>query len=88
MTGKVSPYKKGLGPFPGEIYHLPYPSETTGVTVEDTLKAMNFLFAADIEPERIAAVIIEPIQGEGGFHVPRPHYSKRSRSYARSTASC
>lgn len=72
MTGKVSPYKKGLGPFPGEIYHLPYPSETTGVTVEDTLKAMNFLFAADIEPERIAAVIIEPIQGEGGFHVPPP----------------
>ena len=72
MTGKVSPYKKGLGPFPGEIYHLPYPSETTGVTVADTLKALHFLFAADIEPERIAAVIIEPIQGEGGFHVAPP----------------
>lgn len=72
MTGKVAPYKKGLGPFPGEIYHLPFPSETTGVSVEDTLKAMNFLFAADIEPERIAAVIIEPIQGEGGFHVAPP----------------
>ena len=72
MTGKVSPYKKGLGPFPGEIYHLPYPSETTGVSVEDTLKAMHFLFAADIEPERIAAIIIEPIQGEGGFHVAPP----------------
>lgn len=72
MTGKVTPYKKGLGPFPGEIYHLPYPSETTGVTVEDKLKALNFLFAADIEPERIAAVIIEPIQGEGGFHVAPP----------------
>ena len=72
MTGKVAPYKKGLGPFPGEIYHLPFPSETTGVTVEDTLKALGFLFAADIEPERIAAVIIEPIQGEGGFHVAAP----------------
>ena len=72
MTGKVAPYKKGLGPFPGEIYHLPYPSETTGVSVDDTLKAMDFLFAADIEPERIAAVIIEPIQGEGGFHVAPP----------------
>ena len=72
MTGKVSPYKKGLGPFPGEIYHLPYPSETTGVTVEDTLRALDFLFAADVEPERIAAFIIEPVQGEGGFHVPDP----------------
>lgn len=72
MTGKVSPYKKGLGPFPAEIYHLPYPSETTGVTVADTLKALAFLFAADIEPERIAAFIIEPVQGEGGFHVAPP----------------
>jgi len=74
MTGKVSPYKKGLGPFPAEIYHLPYPSETTGVTVEDTMKALNFLFAADIEPERIAAFIIEPVQGEGGFHSPPPEF--------------
>jgi 4-aminobutyrate aminotransferase/(S)-3-amino-2-methylpropionate transaminase len=68
MTGKVSPYKKGLGPFPGDIYHLPYPSTSTGVTVDDTLKALNFLFAADVEPERIAAFILEPVQGEGGFH--------------------
>ena len=74
MTGKVSPYKKGLGPFPGEIYHLPYPSPTTGVSVEETLKALNFLFAADIEPERIAAFIIEPVQGEGGFHSPPPEF--------------
>ena len=72
MTGKVAPYKKGLGPFPGDIYHLPFPSETTGVTVEDTLKALSFLFAADVEPERIAAIIVEPIQGEGGFHVAPP----------------
>lgn len=72
MTGKVSPYKKGLGPFPAEVYHLPYPSETTGVTLAETLKALDFLFTADIEPERIAAFIVEPIQGEGGFHTPDP----------------
>ena len=72
MTGKVSPYKRGLGPFPGDIYHLPYPSESTGVTVEDTLKALDFLFAADVEPERISAFIIEPVQGEGGFHSAPP----------------
>jgi 4-aminobutyrate aminotransferase / (S)-3-amino-2-methylpropionate transaminase / 5-aminovalerate transaminase len=72
MTGKVSPYKKGLGPFPGEIYHLPLPSTTTGYTIEDTRRALQLLFAADLEPERIAAFIVEPIQGEGGFHEPDP----------------
>lgn len=74
MTGKVAPYKKGLGPFPPEVYHLPYPSETTGVSVWDTLKALSFLFAADLEPERVAAIIIEPIQGEGGVHVAPPEF--------------
>jgi 4-aminobutyrate aminotransferase/(S)-3-amino-2-methylpropionate transaminase len=72
MTGKVNPYKRGLGPFPAEIYHLPLPSTSNGVTLDDTLRAMDFLFAADIEPERIAAFIIEPVQGEGGFHMPHP----------------
>jgi 4-aminobutyrate aminotransferase/(S)-3-amino-2-methylpropionate transaminase len=72
MTGKVNPYKRGLGPFPAEIYHLPLPSTSNGVTLDDTLRAMDFLFAADVEPERIAAFIIEPVQGEGGFHMPDP----------------
>lgn len=68
MTGKVSPYKKGLGPFPSDIYHVPYPADSTGASVADTLRALDFLFYADVEPERIAAFIIEPVQGEGGFH--------------------
>lgn len=68
MTGKVAPYKKGFGPFPSDIYHLPYPAFSTGVSVADTLKALEFLFAAAIEPERVAAFILEPVQGEGGFH--------------------
>lgn len=72
MTGKVHPYKAGLGPFPGEIYHLPYPSPTNGVTVADTVKALEHLFAASIEPARIAAFILEPVQGEGGFHAADP----------------
>lgn len=72
LTGKVSPYKKGLGPFPGEIYHLPMPSPTNGIAMGDTLRALDLLFASDIEPERIAAFIIEPVQGEGGFHAPDP----------------
>lgn len=72
MTGKVNPYKKGLGPFPSHIYHVPLPSLTNGVSLAESLRALDFLFAADIEPEGIAAFIIEPVQGEGGFHTPDP----------------
>ena len=72
MTGKVNPYKKGLGPFPAGIYHLPLPSETNGVSIDETRRAMDFLFAADVEPEQIAAFIVEPVQGEGGFHMADP----------------
>jgi 4-aminobutyrate aminotransferase/(S)-3-amino-2-methylpropionate transaminase len=68
MTGKTLPYKRGFGPFPPEIYHLPFPVEHHGVSVEDSLRALDFLFRADIEPSRVAAIIIEPIQGEGGFY--------------------
>lgn len=69
LTGKVAPYKKGFGPFPGEVYHLPFPMPMHGVTVEDTVSALEQLFRADIEPERVAAIIIEPVQGEGGFYI-------------------
>lgn len=69
LTGKVSPYKTGFGPFPGEIYHVPFPSDLQGITVEDTVKALECLFKADIDPQRVAAIIIEPVQGEGGFNV-------------------
>ncbi len=69
LTGKTLPYKRLFGPFPAEIYHLPFPIEHHGVTVAESLKALDFLFRADIEPSRVAAIIIEPIQGEGGFYV-------------------
>jgi 4-aminobutyrate aminotransferase/(S)-3-amino-2-methylpropionate transaminase len=68
MTGKTLPYKRGFGPFPAEIYHLPFPIEHHGVTTADSLKALEFLFRADIEPSRVAAIFIEPVQGEGGFY--------------------
>ena len=72
MTGKVAPYKKSFAPLPGEVYHLPFPIPHYGVTVEDSLKALQFLFKADVEPERVAAIILEPVQGEGGFHAAPP----------------
>lgn len=68
LTGKTLPYKKGFGPFPAEIYHLPYPTDFNGTSVKDTLVALKNLFKADILPEDVAAIIIEPIQGEGGFY--------------------
>ena len=68
MTGKTLPYKRGFGPFPAEIYHVPFPVAHHGTTVADSLKALEFLFRADIEPSRVAAIIIEPVQGEGGFY--------------------
>ena len=71
LTGKVVPYKKGFGPFPAEVFHVPYPIDYHGVSVEDSLAAIEALFKSDVEPTRIAALIIEPVQGEGGFY-PAP----------------
>ena len=72
LTGKVVPYKVGFGPFPSEVYHIPFPMELHGVTVEDSIHALHALFKADVDPKRIAAIMIEPVQGEGGFYVAPP----------------
>src|SRR6266446_1104200 len=79
LTGKVAPYKAGFGPFPPEIYHTPFPIELHGVSVEEASRAINALFKADIDPRRVAAVIIEPVQGEGGFYVAPPELMRRLR---------
>jgi 4-aminobutyrate aminotransferase len=68
LTGKVVPYKVGFGPFPAEIYHAPFPMQAHGVTTEDALAALQNIFKCDIDPKRVAAIIIEPVQGEGGFY--------------------
>jgi 4-aminobutyrate aminotransferase/(S)-3-amino-2-methylpropionate transaminase len=69
LTGKVVPYKVGFGPFPSEVFHLPFPHAYHGITVEESLKALETLLKADIEAERVAAIIVEPVQGEGGFNI-------------------
>lgn len=68
LTGKVLPYKHKFGPMPGGIFHVPFPAASHGVSVEDTLKALEFTFRADVGPKDVAAIILEPVQGEGGFH--------------------
>ena len=72
MTGKVFPYKKGFGAALPEIWHVPFPAPQLDVTVEESLKYLGFMFKADIDPARVAAIIIEPVQGEGGFHQAPP----------------
>jgi 4-aminobutyrate aminotransferase len=67
LTGKVQPYKAGFGPFPPEIYHVPFPCHCS--SLDDTKHAMEQLFKCDIEPSRVAAIVFEPVQGEGGFNV-------------------
>ncbi|MBO9354678.1 4-aminobutyrate--2-oxoglutarate transaminase [Bordetella petrii] len=72
LTGKVAPYKLAFGPMPGDIYHVPFPNGTQDISVADTLKALDLLFKSDIDPKRVAAIIIEPVQGEGGFNITPP----------------
>jgi 4-aminobutyrate aminotransferase/(S)-3-amino-2-methylpropionate transaminase len=69
LTGKFHPYKDGFGPFPNGIYHIPFPNKNYGVTIEDSLKKLKNLFKSTVDPTEIATIIIEPVQGEGGFHI-------------------
>ena len=80
LTGKVVPYKKGFGPFPAEVYHVPYPIEYHGISIDDSLVALDKLFTADVEPDRVAAIIIEPVQGEGGFYPAPPGFLQKIRT--------
>ncbi|MEY3883739.1 MAG: hypothetical protein RLZZ379_1017 [Pseudomonadota bacterium] len=72
LTGKVVPYKVGFGPFPSDVYHIPFPIDLHGVTVEDSINALHTLFKTDIDSKRVAAIMIEPVQGEGGFYAAPP----------------
>ena len=71
VTGKVHPYKAGFGPLPGDVYHAPYPYPYRGVTTADAIAGIDRIFKDDIEPERVAAILVEPVLGEGGY-IPAP----------------
>ncbi len=80
LTGKVVPYKVGFGPFPGEIFHAQFPNALHGVSVDDALASVETIFKNDIEASRVAAIIVEPVQGEGGFNVAPFDFLQRLRA--------
>jgi 4-aminobutyrate aminotransferase len=80
LTGKVAPYKIGVAPLPGDVYHVPFPSEYNGISIEQSLAALDRLFKSDVDPARVAAILIEPIQGEGGFNPAPFEFLKKIRA--------
>lgn len=69
LTGKVAPYKKGFGAMPPEIVHAPFPNALHGVSKDEALRHLDRLFQSSVDPDRVAAMIVEPVQGEGGFNI-------------------
>lgn len=80
LTGKVAPYKAGFGPFPAEVYHAKFPCALHGVSVQDAIDSIEALFKYDVEARRVAAIILEPVQGEGGFYVAPPEFARALRA--------
>ncbi|WP_174875368.1 4-aminobutyrate--2-oxoglutarate transaminase [Vogesella oryzae] len=80
LTGKVAPYKIGFGPFPSDVYHALFPNPLHGVSVEDSIASIEHLFKYDIEATRVAAIIFEPVQGEGGFYAAPAEWVRAVRA--------
>ncbi|WP_282602629.1 4-aminobutyrate--2-oxoglutarate transaminase [Paracoccus sp. PARArs4] len=80
MTGKVAPYKAGFGPMMPDVFHVPFPNPLHGVSVDDCFRALDGLFKSDLEPSRVAAIVFEPVQGEGGFNPAPAEFTTRLRA--------
>lgn len=74
LSARMVPFKEGFGPFPGEIYRLPFPDDYHGITLDETKRAFETLFRSDCPPDQIAAMIFEPVQGEGGYNIATPAF--------------
>lgn len=80
LTGKVEPYKAGFGPMAAEVYHAPFPSDIHGISVDDAIGGIEKLFKNDVEPARVAAIFVEPVQGEGGYIPGSTEFFQRLRA--------
>ncbi|RUS59009.1 4-aminobutyrate--2-oxoglutarate transaminase [Pseudorhodobacter sp. E13] len=81
LTGKVEPYKKGFGAMMPDVYHVPFPQDVHGVSTADAMSSLNKLFKSDLDPDRVAAIIFEPVQGEGGFYPAPPDLLRSIRAF-------
>ncbi|MDF3416087.1 4-aminobutyrate--2-oxoglutarate transaminase [Sulfitobacter sp. M57] len=79
LCGKVNPYKKAFGAMPPEVMHAPFPNAMQGVTVEQSIAVLENMLRSSIDPDRVAAIIIEPVQGEGGFNTAPPAFLQKLR---------
>ncbi len=82
MTGKVAPYKRDFGPMPASVWHARFPNSVTGISVEDAMASLQDIFTQDIAPQDVAAIVLEPVQGEGGFHIAPAEFFVRLRQLA------
>ncbi|HBZ3237480.1 TPA: aminotransferase class III-fold pyridoxal phosphate-dependent enzyme, partial [Klebsiella pneumoniae] len=80
LTGKVNPYSAGMGLMPGHVYRALYPCALHGVSDDEAIASIHRIFKNDAAPEDIAAIIIEPVQGEGGFYAASPAFMQRLRA--------
>lgn len=80
LTGKVVPYKAGFGPFASSVFHAQYPNALHNVSVHQSLESLEAIFRSDISPQQVAAIIFEPIQGEGGFYIAPPEFVSALRA--------
>lgn len=83
LTGMSAPYRQNFGPFAPDVFHVPYPNAYRGVSGEDSLAAIEELFATEVAPDRVAAIILEPVQGDGGFLPAPPDFLQALAELAR-----
>ena len=81
LNGKVAPYKQGVGPLPGPVYHLPFPSQDTGVSAADAKAALARLLSVEVDVQNIACIFVEPVQGEAGFQLFDREFAEYLREF-------
>lgn len=79
LTGKVQPYKAGFGTLLPDVFHAPFPMAYHGIGTAAALEALERIFKFEVEPQRVAALIVEPVQGEGGFYVAPAEFLRALR---------
>ena len=83
LTGFAAPYRQNFGPFPADIHHIPFPNAFRGITGADSLAALDEVFATEVLPESVAAILIEPVQGDGGFLAAPPEFLRALAAVAK-----